>query len=164
MAEKKLRTAEYSQEARNRLAAAVTQAREAIGHDFRPGFAKEAGLSLRSLADIETGKPTVGEANLKRVARALPTWNEDTPRVILEGGPIPPNPARTPDTPPAPRADDELTFTVTEKDRQRWRTMTTAQIIEEGEMIGRTISERMQEQYLRAARAVLADALGHERD
>lgn len=161
MAEKKLRTAEYSQEARNRLAAAVAQAREALGYDFRPGFAKEAGLSLRSLADIETGKPTVGEANLKRVARALPTWDEDTPRVILEGGPIPPNPGRTPDTAPT-HADAQLTFTVTEKDRQRWRTMTTAQIIEEGQMIGRTISERMQRDYLRAALAEL-DTLDRER-
>lgn len=91
MTARKLRTADYPDDARKRLGLAVADAREALGFKFRPPFAKHAKIALRSLVDLETGKPGVGEANLKAVARALPNWTEDTPRIILEGGPIPSN-------------------------------------------------------------------------
>jgi transcriptional regulator with XRE-family HTH domain len=105
MTARTLRTADYSQDARERLGAAVAAARTALGFKFRPGFAKDAGVSLRSLADIERGKPGVGEANLLTVARALPGWTEDTPREILEGGPVPPAVRRSkrPSETPPPR-------------------------------------------------------------
>jgi hypothetical protein len=88
---RKLRTADYPDHARQRLGSAVADAREALGFKFRPPFAKHAKIALRSLVDLENGKPGVGEANLKAVARALPNWTDDTPRIILEDGPIPSN-------------------------------------------------------------------------
>lgn len=96
---RKLRTADYSQQARERLGAAVAEGRVAAGYKFRPPFAKVAQVSLRSLVDIETGKPGAGEANLTAIARALPNWTEDTPREVLEGGPIPPLATETPAEP-----------------------------------------------------------------
>jgi len=59
---------------------------------------KAAGgkVSTRSLQALETADASVGQSVLWDVARQLPGWDEDTPRSILEGGPIPPNaPART---------------------------------------------------------------------
>lgn len=99
MTVRKLRTADYSQQARERLGAAVAEGRVAAGYKFRPPFAKVAQVSLRSLVDIETGKPGAGEANLTAIARALPNWTEDTPREVLEGGPIPPLATETPAEP-----------------------------------------------------------------
>ncbi|MEV6879150.1 hypothetical protein [Amycolatopsis sp. NPDC051128] len=95
MAGKRLRTANYSAEARARLGDAVTKAREAAGYQYRPPFvhaAKAAGIKLnvRSLELLEQGDPGVGQSILFAVGRALPGWTEDTPRVILEDGPIPP--------------------------------------------------------------------------
>lgn len=84
-----MRTADYSQRERQRLGEAVAAARKAAGHKFRPSFAKAADVSLRSLADLETGKPGTGEANLLAIAAALPGWTPATPREILEGGPAP---------------------------------------------------------------------------
>ncbi|WP_027947175.1 helix-turn-helix domain-containing protein [Amycolatopsis taiwanensis] len=75
---------------RRRLGEAVRIQREADGYKYRRPFAEFAGISKRSLDDIEQGNPGVGEINLRAVGRALSTWNEDTPRVILEDGPIPP--------------------------------------------------------------------------
>lgn len=72
-------------------------AREQMGYKFRPAFAREAKVSVRSLAAVENGEPGVGAANLRAIGRALQGWTEDTPRIILEGGPI-----------PSPAADDEL--------------------------------------------------------
>lgn len=60
-----------------------------MGYKFRPAFAKDAKVSLRSLAAVENGEPGVGAANLRAIGRALQGWTEDTPRIILEGGPIP---------------------------------------------------------------------------
>lgn len=159
---KRLRTADYSQEARNRLAEAVVAARTALGPQFkfRPAFAKHVGISVRSLAAIESGDAGIGEANLKAVARALPGWIEDvTPRAILDGEPAPPTTALPVPADEAPEASAELTFTATEKDRARWRTMTPEEITDEGEMIGRTISEAMRIQYLRAALAARTGTL-----
>lgn len=81
-------TKEYEDDARRTLGLAVTRAREAIDHKWRPSFARLAKISIRSLVKLEKGEavgPTVYEA----VARVLPGWTEDTPQTILEGGPIP---------------------------------------------------------------------------
>ncbi|WP_143254625.1 hypothetical protein [Amycolatopsis azurea] len=94
------RTANYSEAARRRLGDAVAVARRAAGAKYRTTFAqKHEGINTRSLELLENGKPGVAEAVLFAVGRALPNWNEDTPRVILEGGPIPPTP--DPETPSA---------------------------------------------------------------
>lgn len=95
MGTRRLRTADYSEEARERLGRAVARQREADGYKFRPAFAKAAKISLRSLAAVETGEPGVGAANLRAIGRALSTWTEDTPREILDGGPIPPTHVET---------------------------------------------------------------------
>lgn len=82
-------TRRYSEDARTRLGIAVTRAREALGHQFRPSFVEVVhGVGLTSLVKLETGKP-VGPAVYEAVARALPNWTEDTPVTILEGGPVP---------------------------------------------------------------------------
>lgn len=86
---KRLRTADYSQQARDRLADAVIKAREADGHRYRPSFAKAAQVSVRSLAAVEQGDSGVGGTILRAIGRALPNWTEDTPQVILDGGPVP---------------------------------------------------------------------------
>ncbi|HEY0452714.1 hypothetical protein [Actinophytocola sp.] len=95
-----LRTANYSDDDRERLAEAVAQARRAIGHDSRPSFAKEAKVGIRSLEAVEAAEATVGVSVLERIARALARhlrdWTVDTPRTILDGGPVPSHePART---------------------------------------------------------------------
>lgn len=88
---RQLSTLDYSQEDRDRLADAVTKARLAAGIKWRTGLVKAAGVSRRSIDALERGEPGVGQAILYAVGRALPGWNEDTPRLILEGG-APPNP------------------------------------------------------------------------
>jgi hypothetical protein len=88
-----LRTADYSENARKRLGEAVAQARRAAGLTWRTWFVKEAGIGVRSLEAVEAHEPTVGVDVLERIGRALGRhfrdWNADTPRQILEGGPIP---------------------------------------------------------------------------
>ncbi|WP_414943340.1 hypothetical protein [Amycolatopsis sp. cmx-11-32] len=96
MANGRTRTANYSETARQRLGNAVAIARQAAGHKYRTTFAREhEGLNVRSLELLENGKPGVAQAVLVAVGRALPNWDEETPRVILEGGPIPPTAAPT---------------------------------------------------------------------
>lgn len=88
----RVRTANYSQEARWRLARAITDARKAAGHRHRPTFWRAAGIGKRSLEaaeSLEPDAPSVGETVLHAIAQALPGWTQDTPRIILEGGPIP---------------------------------------------------------------------------
>jgi hypothetical protein len=88
-----LRTADYSDEARARLGQAVAQARRAAGYEKRPSFVDATDVRIRSLEAVEAGEPTVGVIVLERIGRALGRlyrdWNADTPRVILEGGPVP---------------------------------------------------------------------------
>lgn len=88
-----LRTANYSEHARRRLADAVGEARRAAGHSWRPSFATEAKIGKRSLEAVEAHEPTVGVDVLERIGRALGRhfrgWNAGTPHEILEGGPIP---------------------------------------------------------------------------
>lgn len=100
MPRRQIRTADYSQHARDRLANAVIKAREAAGFKWRTDFARHANIrSIRSLVMLEQGEPGVGQTILFAVGRGLPNWDEDTPRVILEGGPVPPT------TPVKPLAD-----------------------------------------------------------
>ena len=88
-----LRTANYSEHARQRLADAVAAARRAAGHSWRTTFATEAKVGIRSLEAVEAHEPTVGVDVLERIGRALGRhfrgWHAGTPRVILEGGEIP---------------------------------------------------------------------------
>lgn len=88
-----LRSANYPEHARQRLAEAVGRARRAAGHRWRTSFAREARLGIRSIEAVERAEPKVGVDVLERVGRALgrhfKDWNADSARVILEGGPIP---------------------------------------------------------------------------
>ena len=93
MATGRVRTANYSSEARDRLGEAVLKAREALSLS-RPQFvasAAKAGITLnkKSLELVESGQPGVGQSFLFALGRALPNWNEDTPKAILEGAPAP---------------------------------------------------------------------------
>ncbi len=88
-----LRTANYSDHDRQRLGDAVAQARRAAGHKWRTTFAREAKIGTRSIEAVEAYEPIVGVDVLERIGRALGRhfrdWNADTPRLILEGGPVP---------------------------------------------------------------------------
>jgi hypothetical protein len=102
MPPRRVRTAAYPPEARARLGDAVAKAREAAGFKSRTSFARWASIkSMRSLDMVENGEPGVGQTILFAIGRALPGWNEDTPRTILEGGPA-----------PRPPTDDELRATL----------------------------------------------------
>lgn len=107
----------YPDRARETLGLAITRAREAAGYPTRPTFANLAKISVRSLVKVETGDP-VGPAVYEAVARALPGWDEDAPRVVLEGGPIP-----QPGTQPEPDLADE-TDGWTDEDEQLHQALT----------------------------------------
>jgi transcriptional regulator with XRE-family HTH domain len=57
----------------------------------KEALAKTAGISVRSVSKLEQpiGEPPVGSQVLEAVARVLPNWTAETPRVILDGGPAP---------------------------------------------------------------------------
>ena len=93
MASSRVRTANYSPEARQRLGDAAAKAREALGMS-RPQLVAAAAaagvvLNKKSLELVETGQPGVGQSFLFALGRFLPNWTEDTPRKILEGGSAP---------------------------------------------------------------------------
>lgn len=150
----RLRTSDYSDEARIRLGNAVVAGREAIDFKFRPAFAKFAKVSLRSLADLEQGKPGVGETNLRAVARALPNWTKDTPRVILEDGPIPPTGYSL-----HPEPGSRVLLLVarlpphewTAEDRALIQEMSVDEITEFGQKLGEDHGQETQLRFLRAA-------------
>jgi hypothetical protein len=87
---RQLSTLNYSQDDRDRLADAVTKARLADGYRSRSALARAAEISVRSLAAVERAEPGVGQGTLFAIGRKLSRWTVDTPRVILEGGPVPP--------------------------------------------------------------------------
>jgi hypothetical protein len=90
-----LRTADYSESARRTLGDAVAEARRRAGFRWRTDFARaHPEVSVSSLKLIEQAKPLVGITALQAVGEALGNhfpgaWEKGTPRVILEGGPIP---------------------------------------------------------------------------
>lgn len=91
----------------------MQRAREAAGYLSRPTFVKELPIGLTSLVKLETGKAvgaTVYEAVGRELGRTLQGWDVDTPRVILDGGPIPPNDVEPPPEPDllTPQDDFEL--------------------------------------------------------
>jgi transcriptional regulator with XRE-family HTH domain len=90
---RQLRTADYDDHARERLGSAIAKARVASGHKRRTTFARAAGVSVRTVAAVERGEPTVGQSSLFAIGRTLPNWTEDTPKTILEGGAVPPTDA-----------------------------------------------------------------------
>lgn len=106
-----LNTGDYPMDDRVRLGRDVTRTREASGWGNRQEFATFAGVSLRSLAKLESpiGEKPVGRKVLEAIARALPNWTEDTPRTILEGGEAPPIPqhGQAPEPPPSGRKRPE---------------------------------------------------------
>lgn len=105
VARRQLRTADYPESARIRLGRAVEAARRAANFPSRPAFAKAAGVSKRSLVDLEQGNAGIGQKTLFAVAQALSGWNEETPRLILEGGEPPALPeAEVPEQEPSPVA------------------------------------------------------------
>lgn len=73
---------------------------------YRPEFAAHAGISKRSLANVELDDASVGGPTLEAIGRAIPGWDKDTPRAILEGGTPPPVRHDEPN-PPAPDAASE---------------------------------------------------------
>jgi hypothetical protein len=111
-------TKDYPTDARERLGLAVQRAREAADYPFRPAFAKATGIGMTSLVKLERGQP-VGPLVYETVARQL-GWTEDTPRAILEGGPIPD---------PAPRVrETEAPSTEMSEARKRLVQMSNAEL------------------------------------
>lgn len=93
MATSRVRTANYSTEARERLGEAALKAREALGFS-RPQLIAAAAnigvtLNKKSLELVEKGQPGVGQSFLFALGRFLPNWTEDTAKAILEGEPPP---------------------------------------------------------------------------
>lgn len=161
-------TKDYSQTDRDRLGVAVQRAREAVSA-YRPKFAALAGIGVTSLVKLETGKP-VGPYVYETVSRALPSWTEDTPVVILKGGEAPQIPARPT---VAPEANDPMPSQVparvefSAKLREQWRRMSVDEIIERGTEIEASIPElaagrRARIRYLRAALQEKEDQLSGE--
>lgn len=90
---RRLRTADYPEEARILLGEAVADARQEAGFTSRDAFADVAGVGVRSVDYLEQGVPMVGQRVLHAVGRTLgrtfESWSKDTPKKILEGGPAP---------------------------------------------------------------------------
>jgi hypothetical protein len=141
MAGSRVRTADYSATARQRLGDAALKAREALGMS-RPAMvdaAAAAGIKLnkKSIELIETGQPGVGQSMLYALGRFLPNWTEDTPRIILESedGPIPPTATALPAQPAQPAAPYEFSAEA----RARMISMTMREVLAfvEHELISR---------------------------
>lgn len=77
-------TKDFPEDRRAALGLAVIRAREALQLSQR-AFAARAKIGRTSLFKLETAEP-VGAQVYEAAGRALPTWTEDTPRGILEGG------------------------------------------------------------------------------
>jgi hypothetical protein len=88
----------------------------------RDALAEAASISIRSVAKLEApvGEPPVGASVLEAVARALPGWTVDTPRLILDGGPAP-NPEGVPEHPSPAVTEIDTEQAWTEQDEQRYR-------------------------------------------
>lgn len=106
-------TKEYNRDARERLGLAVQRARERAGYPKRPAFSDVSGVGVTSLWKLETGRP-VGPSVYEAVARALPAWNEDTPKEVLEGA-DPPTVTAKP-APPSPPAESQVAVYDKEKE------------------------------------------------
>lgn len=105
----RVRTANYPAQARARLGEAALKARLALNLS-RPQLVAAAAklgivLNKKSLELVESGQPGVGQTFLYALGRFLPNWTEDTARVVLEGGDVPPTTTSLPtpgDSQPAP--------------------------------------------------------------
>lgn len=109
MASPRTRTALYSEQARQDLAAAVIKAREYAGWPTTVDFIKAVGRGSRAIYALENAEPTVGQVILHAVGRTLgtqvPGWSQDTPREILEGSPPPPLTPAGPDVDSTPEVE-----------------------------------------------------------
>jgi hypothetical protein len=139
MAGSRVRTANYPAAARRTLGDAALKAREALGMS-RPEMVDAAAargitLNKKSIELIETAQPGVGQSILFALGRFLPNWTEDTPRAILEGGPIPPTATMLPTTPAQPAAPYEFSAEA----RARMVSMTIREVLAfvEHELISR---------------------------
>lgn len=92
-------TSDYSEDKRVALATAVVRARDAAGWTQKE-LAERAGVSTRRVASVEGAEEGVGRRVLEAIGRALPGWDEDTPRAVLEGSPAPPTPGSAPENQP----------------------------------------------------------------
>lgn len=107
-------TTDYDADDRLRLGRAVREAREAAGDKSRPKFLAKYGthtsygINKKSLELLERGQPGVGGPILRAVGRALPGWTEGTPKIILEGGPIPEPPTEALDARPLTLIEQRL--------------------------------------------------------
>lgn len=90
MSPARLSTADYPADARNRLATAVQRARDTAGNWSQQQLADLANVSKRSIVYLEKADPRVGRRVLEAIGRALPGWDVDTARRVLEGA-QPPN-------------------------------------------------------------------------
>jgi transcriptional regulator with XRE-family HTH domain len=73
-------------EATERLASLVVARRVELGYKRRPAFAEAAGISLRTLGDLETGRRTnFDPATIAAIEQAL-RWDTGSIGQILSGG------------------------------------------------------------------------------
>ncbi|MGH2868236.1 MAG: helix-turn-helix domain-containing protein [Solirubrobacteraceae bacterium] len=146
---------------RQRLGAEIARSRVALDMTTQSDLAKAAALGLRTIVAVESGDK-VSDRTLRKIEAAL-GWPPGTCERYLAGV-IDELPAPGSE-PPATEVlvESGLTFTITDEDRDRWQRMSPEQITEEGAMIGRTISPRMQLLYLRAAFSAKAGTLDPER-
>lgn len=94
MTRRGLYSSDFSDEARERLGDAVETTRRALGFETRKQFKVASGIGVRSIEKIELGEKGVGPRIFDRLQRALPGWTTETIRQILDGGPVPPLPAK----------------------------------------------------------------------
>lgn len=138
-------------EDRARLGRYVNAARKRKYRGTRKEWAEIIGISDKTLGKLERGE-YVGADTLADVEIDL-GWAPGSCQTIMHGG----EPTMIDNSAPSVAGLREisigegLTFTVTKEDRRRWRTMTPEQIIDEADMIGRTIGLAARAVYLRAA-------------
>lgn len=164
--QRQIRTGDYSPDARLRLGQAVAQARTAAGYPYRTDLVdavKAAGgkLSIRSLQALEAGDASVGQSVLFAVARLLPNWDEDTPRIVLEAGPIPPT--LTPVVRLGPSANyDMAPYEWSAESRQKILAMDMADVLDFAQQVLATSGDRAVILWLQEAIRLKAEALAIE--
>lgn len=87
----------------------MRQARRALGYRSQEAFGLAVGVSERRISGIERAEKGIGPSVLEAVgfflSQHLVGWGIDTPRLILEGGPVPELILIDPDQPAKARLD-----------------------------------------------------------